>query len=243
MSDYNKSKPSKAAYGVMKIINHPDKLYGEVTTRQMTDEEKTKYGTAVPNPKIRLGDEEYMKKLKISTEELLEDCKGFGTDWEACALIGAKRGITQKQVSNLIVARGIKKLIALPEEVKPETECTEHKDCEVIQRKGYTEHSLGLPNKGTAIDFSQLDEVEIKSRPKEDYLDALAYANEVKNGADVQINSRLKIEKLSSQNGRYFYILKGKDVQIIGNGNILVKSKDIDEFIKDLQEVKKIVNE
>lgn len=51
MSDYSKCKPSKAAYGQMKIINHPDRIYGEITTRKMTEEEKAKYGPVLPRLK------------------------------------------------------------------------------------------------------------------------------------------------------------------------------------------------
>lgn len=42
-----------------KILNHPDKLYGEVTTRQMTEEERQKYGEANQNTKKRMGAEEF----------------------------------------------------------------------------------------------------------------------------------------------------------------------------------------
>lgn len=218
-----------------KILN-VDCSSSEVTTRQMTDEEKAKYGPAIPNKKIKIGDEEYMKKLKISTEELLEDCKIYGTDWAACKVIGEKRGITQKQVSNLILARGIKKKLALPneldveklEEVKPEIkECVEN--CE---------------KKCAAIDFSQLEEIEIKQRPKQDYMDALAYGIEFRDKAEA-VKPRLKPKMLESQS-QYDFIYELFDEYLgIANGNfkISVKWANLDDFIKDLQEVKRIVNE
>lgn len=167
----------------------------------MTPEEIAKYGTAKPQTKTKLGDEEYMKKLNISTEELLEDCKEFGTDWEACKVIGEKRKLTQKQVSNLILARGIKKLI----EIK--------------------EHSLGLS--------------ETKSeRPHEDYLNTIAFANEIR---DRTAKQRLRPKTLLSQTICGFeYELRDECLLLRADINVDLEIAwgSFDDFIKDLQEIK-----
>lgn len=204
-----------------KILNHTDKLFGEVTTRAMTEEERQKYGEASQIQKLNLGVDEYMSKLNITTEELLKDCKKFGTSWEACKFIGNRHNLTQKQVYNLVLGRKIKEKLETEKDVESkETEkveepigitevCKEHKDCVVTQHKRYKEHSLGLPegvtpiayevktdSKGIAINFADLDEVEVKQRPHEDYLDALAAANEIR---DKAAKPRLRPNTLISQ--------------------------------------------
>src|SRR5574344_1736673 len=263
-----------------KILN-VDCSSSEVTTRQMTDEEKSKYGLPVKSTKIKLGDEAYMAKLKITTEELLEDCKEFGMDWQACATIGAKRGITQKQVSNLIVARGIKKLIVDEKlaQTSPKKECTEHKDCEIKQHKGYQEHSLGLPSKeefskvlesviveGNAVsepvgvvstlndakkcisaDFANLDEREKTIiNIKKGFEKGVTFTDLSEVKTTIEYKPRLRPKSLLSQTFPYEYGLYDEALVIRSDNNPATLSigwDELDDFIEDLQEVKRIVNE
>lgn len=50
-------------------------------------------------------------KLHLTTEQLLEDCKQYGTDLIAAQKIAEKHGLNSKQILNLIMNRGIKKLM------------------------------------------------------------------------------------------------------------------------------------
>lgn len=203
-----------------KILNHPDKLYGEVTTRQMTEEERAKYGEANQNTKKMMGEEEYMKSLGISTEQLIEDCKKHGTGWVSAKTIAEKYdNVTQKQIYGLIKNRKIKTILEVQNDVK---ECTEHKDCEVTQHKGYKEHNLGLPepeSKGIAINFGELKNYK----------------------------PRLKPTGLTSQNinGLVYKLFSESLVisTIFGTAEIGIDYREIDELIKDLQEIKIIAGE
>lgn len=229
MSESN-AKPSKAARGEWRILNQTDKLYSEVAIRQMTEEERQKYGLANPSTKIKLGVDEYMEKLNITTEQLIEDCKVHGTSWAAAKIIGDKHKLTQKQVYNLIGHRKIKdKLDTETKKPNKKEKCTKHKDCEVTEHKGYKEHSLGLPegvtpvtyevetdNKGIAINFAELKEYKPRLRPT----------------------------GLISQNinGLVYKLFSESLVITILNGTaeIGIDYQEIDELIKDLQEIKEI---
>jgi len=105
-----------------KILNKVDKAFGEVITRHMTEEEIKKYGPPVEkqNSKFSTGVDSYMKKLNITTEEVIELCKEHGTTWTACKTIGEHLGLSQKQVYNLIQHRKIREMLN-HEEVKKST--------------------------------------------------------------------------------------------------------------------------
>lgn len=202
-----------------KILNHPDKLYGEVTIRQMTEEERQKYGEANQNTKKRMGAEEYMKSLGISTEQLIEDCKEHGTGWVSAKTIAEKYdNVTQKQIYGMIKNRKIKAILEVQNEVK---ECTENKDCEVAQCKGYKEHKPEIPEpetKGIAINIADLK----KHKP------------------------RLRPETMISQSlNKFRYSLLDEELVIekTGAAKIKINWKDLDNFIADLQEVKEIAEE
>lgn len=221
-----------------KILNHPDKLFSEVTTRQMTEEERQKYGEAMPTQKKMMGEEEYMKSLGISTEQLIEDCKKHGTGWVSAKTIAEKYdNVTQKQIYGLIKNRGIKKLLEIekvvlegdgieePVGIMSELEkCAEHKDCVITEHKGYKEHSLGMPKvkseggtKGIAINFADF-EAKPRLKPK-------IMSSQTLNGFDYEIyDNYLEIRHLS-------------------DNSIDVMWHELDDFIKDLQELKIIAGE
>lgn len=208
----NKHESAKMPW---KILNHPDKLFSEVTTRQMTEEERQKYGEAITIQKKMMGAEEYMKSLGISTEQLIEDCKKHGTGWVSAKTIAEKYdNVTQKQMYGLIKNRKIKTILEAQNDVK---ECKEHKDCEVTQHKGYKEHNLGLPepeSKGIAINFAEVKKYKPRLRPT----------------------------RLLSQNiNGLVYNLSSKSLVI--SANLGIDYREIDELIKDLQEIKIIAEE
>lgn len=200
-----------------KILNHPDKLYGKVTTRQMTEEERQKYGEANQNTKKRMGAEEYMKSLGISTEQLIEDCKKHGTGWVSAKVIAEKYdNITQKQIYGMIKNRKIKAILEAQNEVN---EYTENTDCKTTQCKGHKEHNLRLPeSKGIAINIADLKDYKPRLRPG---------------------------TMISQSLNKLRYSLLDEELVIEKNGvaRIKINWKDLDDFIADLQEVKEIAEE
>lgn len=215
-------------------------------------------------------------KLEITTEELLKLCRENGVNSASARFIAGITGFAPRQIENLIMHRKIKEKLQQEgiEMVKQSVDdCNEHSpDCKVTEHKGYQEHSLGLPDKeefkemtdnigleaiekskGVVIDFSKLDEAhsfeisKLKGAWPEDYLDALAYANEMRDKVKAEVKSRLKPIELKSRSieGLRYEVLSDSIMMSFhqSEAKMLIKHLEIDELIKDLQEVQKIVGE
>lgn len=195
----------------------------------------------IGNIKIKVLEEiEMAKKIDLSTEELLKDCKEFGTDKEAIKLIAEKRRLERYQVVNLIANRGIKKMLELlateEKEIKKENEIKEGpEDSKPIEGMIKDPDSgewkpvdiVGLdPDvraKNIVIDFSKLDEVEANPN---------------------QGKSRLKPKTLISRYLGYDYIFSDENLIISTDElDFEINWKDLGDFIKDLHEVKEIAEE
>jgi hypothetical protein len=190
------------------------------------------------NIKIKVLEEiEMAKKIDLSTEELLKDCKEFGTDKEAIRLIAEKRGLNRYQVMNLIANRGIRQELAKLENQELAEQESEQKNASEDSKP--IEGMIKDPDSGNwkpvdivgldpdvrakniAIDFSKLDEVKVNLN---------------------QGKPRLRPKTLLSQTLSFEYDLRDEHLVIIaGNfADMNIPWNDLDEFIKDLQEIKQI---
>lgn len=187
----------------------------------------------IGNIKIKVLEEiEMAKKINLSTEELLEDCREFGTDKEALRIIAEKRGLNRYQVMNLIANRGIRQELAkqdskkenVSEDSKPIEGMIKDPDSGDWKPVDIVGLDPKVRAKNIAIDFSTLENFST--------LEAL------------NPKTRLKPKTLMSQKLGYDYIFDDENLIIrTDEVDFEINWKDLGDFIKDLQELKEIAEE
>jgi RNA polymerase sigma factor (sigma-70 family) len=96
------------------ILSLKGKTQGEVANRiKMSQAHVSRILLKIKNIYKQFEQEDKFMSLKIdlTTEQLMEDCKQYGTDTDAAQKIAEKHGLNTKQIINLIMNRGIKKLM------------------------------------------------------------------------------------------------------------------------------------